>query len=293
MIDLHTHTNKSDGRDSPAELIRQAKAAGIKVLSITDHNMAVEDLPKLQQSNPEIILIQGAEISCLYNDSLGIDHEVHIIALGFDPHHEKINKVLCRNQINRRPYVNAILTRLQACGINLGTYDDIAKAFPETKYIGRMAIAKLLVKGGYCETVDAAFDMYLGAFGQRKAYVNQLLRYIPMEELIAAIIEAKALPILCHLKYYQLGSEEEERLVQYYKQILCHYPGGLEVSYARYSADVQQYCADLCRKYDLLPSVGSDYHGAERWETLLNRFPIEGCREILGFLGIDISAIIL
>ena len=83
FVDLHTHTTNSDGRLSPRELINAAYDAGIRVLAITDHN-STENLEDLRAEFPEMQLIQGSEVSAIYYDGAGVDHEVHIVALGFE-----------------------------------------------------------------------------------------------------------------------------------------------------------------------------------------------------------------
>ena len=117
FCDFHTHTTRSDGRLSPIELVRKAYAAGIRVLSITDHNYT-EDLSPLRKAvadefDEEMILVQGAEISALYNDGNEVEHELHIVALGFDPDNPNMKALLAAHQPDRKPYIDAILKKLR------------------------------------------------------------------------------------------------------------------------------------------------------------------------------------
>ena len=96
-IDLHTHTTLSDGNVPPMELLRRARAAGIGIIAITDHN-DTEDLTACRAAFPDLTLIQGAEIPCRY-----LDQELHVVALGIDPKNEKLQSVLRRNRPDRRP----------------------------------------------------------------------------------------------------------------------------------------------------------------------------------------------
>ena len=211
FCDFHTHTTRSDGRLSPIELVRKAYAAGIRVLSITDHNYT-EDLSPLRKAvadefDEEMILVQGAEISALYNDGNEVEHELHIVALGFDPDNPNMKALLAAHQPDRKPYIDAILKKLRDdCGIDIGTYESIQSQFPTTKYIGRMVLARLLFEKGYTSSVDQSFDVYLGSHGERKAYVKNPLRYSSLETVIRTVIQAGGIPILAHLLYFDLDN---------------------------------------------------------------------------------------
>ena len=179
-IDLHTHTCLSDGNLTPVELLREAREAGIGILAMTDHN-STEDLTAWRAAFPELTLIQGAEITCRY-----LQHELHVVALGIDPENPKLRAVLEQNQPDRRPYLTAILDKLRALGLDVGTYDELQAANPHSRYFGRMQIAKEMVNRGYVNSADEAFDIYMGAHGQRLAYVANPLKYVSLEEAVEA-----------------------------------------------------------------------------------------------------------
>lgn len=300
-VDLHTHTTRSDGSLSPEAVVKAAYDAGIRVMSITDHNCTEDltDLRGLASSFPEeMTLIQGAEISAQYLDGTGKTHELHIVALGFDPKDPDMKKLLANNRPDRRPYIEAILKRLrEECGIDLGTYDTVRARFPNAKYIGRMALARLMTEAGITATVDEAFDRFLGSHGQRRAYVKNPLRYDTLENTVRCIIRAGGIPVLAHLLYYDLddgnrtGGREKERLVRYFKQLTDRYgsPGGMEVYYVRYKEPEERlYLLNLCRKYGLMISAGSDYHAQESWETLAHRTSCSVCSDLLAHLGVRV-----
>ena len=301
--DFHTHSTCSDGLLTPIELVRKAYAAGIRVLSITDHNHT-EDLSALRriiadEFDEEMILIQGAEISAIYVDGNGVEHELHIVALGFDPNNPAIKAMLAAHKPDRRPYIDAILKRLkEECGgIDIGTYDSIRAQFPAAQYIGRMIVARLLYEKGYTKSVDESFDIYVGSRGERRAYVKNPLRYSSLEDVVRTIIQAGGTPILAHPLYYDLdgdnrvGGEEKERLVRTFKGFVDAYGGvgGMEVYYTRYK-DINErlYLLRLAQKYGLLISGGSDYHAQEAWETLEHRLSCSACSDLLDHLGIQV-----
>ena len=245
--DFHTHTTLSDGRLSPIELVRKAYAAGIRVLSITDHNYT-EDLSPLRKAvadefDEEMVLVQGSEISALYVDGKGAEHELHIVALGFDPDDPNMKALLAAHQPDRKPYIDAILKRLKdECGVDIGSYESIRAQFPEKSYIGRMTLARIMTDRGITASVDEAFDLYLGSHGERRAYVKNPLRYSSLETVIRTVIQAGGIPILAHLLYFDLDNgnrtdgEEKERLVRTFKELVTAYggTGGMEVYYTRY-----------------------------------------------------------
>lgn len=302
-VDLHTHSTKSDGRLSPIELVRKAYAAGIRVLSITDHNYS-EDLSELRkiiadEFDEEMTLVQGAEISALYNDGNGVEHELHIVSLGFDPDNPNMKALLAAHQPDRKPYIDAILKKLRDdCGIDIGTYESIQSQFPTTKYIGRMVLARLLFEKGYTSSVDQSFDVYLGSHGERKAYVKNPLRYSSMETVIRTVIQAGGIPILAHLLYFDLdngnrtGGEEKDRLVRTFSELVKKHGGvgGMEVYYTRYKDMSERlYLLRIAQKYGLLISAGSDFHAQEAWESLDHRTSCSACSDLLEHLGIKVD----
>ena len=285
-IDLHCHTNRSDGVLSHQQLVDEARACGIYVLGISDHNYT-ENLADLRAANPDMLLLQSAEFSCRYFDSANLDHELHVIGVGIDPNNKLIKEVLSKNEPDRRPYIDQILHRLRQLGIDIGTYDDIKARFPDTHHVGRMQIAKVMTELKYVNNVDAAFDKYIGAFGERLAYVENPLQYASLEDVVAAILDAGGVPILCHLHYYRLDEKENHRLVKHFKD-LAGDKAAMEVYYSRYSTSERYTLLQLCMEYGLMISAGSDYHGQAEWETLDNQFSYTVCKDILDCLGVDV-----
>ena len=303
FCDFHTHTQRSDGRLTPIELVKKAYDAGIRVLSITDHNYT-EDLTELREYaasayDEEMILVPGAEISALYVDGTGVEHELHIVALNFrdDPN---MQALLAAHQPDRKPYIDAILKRLKddCGGIFIGTYESIQAQFPTTKYIGRMALARLLFEKGYTTSVDESFRIFLGSQGERRAYVPNPLRYSDLDTVVRTIIQSGGIPILAHLLYYDIddgnrtGGEEKERLVRTFKELVDTYGGvgGMEVYYTRYKdMNERLYLLQMAQKYNLLISGGSDYHEQESWERLDHRLSCSACSDLLERLGIKVN----
>ena len=278
-IDLHTHSCLSDGSLSPEALLTAAREAGIGILALTDHN-ATADLEPLQAAFPELTLIQGAEITCRY-----LDQELHVVALGIDPENAKLRAVLRNNQPDRRPYLSAILEKLRALGIDVGTYDELQAANPNSRHFGRMQIAKEMQRRGYVATADEAFDVYMGAHGQRLAYVANPLKYVTLEEAVEAILDAGGIPVLAHLYYYLLDVEGERALVRRFKE-LAGEKAAMEVHYAAYTPEQRESLAAIADEFALMHSCASDFHGNLEGETLAHGFVRAQCAPLLEALGL-------
>ena len=278
-IDLHTHSCLSDGSLTPVELLTAARDAGIGILALTDHN-ATADLSPLQAAFPELTLIQGAEITCRY-----LDQELHVVALGIDPENAQLRAVLRNNQPDRRPYLSAILEKLRALGIDVGTYDELQAANPNSRHFGRMQIAKEMQRRGYLATADEAFDVYMGAHGQRLAYVAHPLEYVTLEEAVEAILDAGGIPVLAHLYYYLLDAEGERALVRRVQE-LAGEKAAMEVHYAAYTPEQRESLAAIADEFGLMHSCASDFHGNLADETLAHGFRREQCAPLLDALGL-------
>lgn len=278
-IDLHTHSTLSDGSLAPMALLGVAREAGIGILALTDHN-DTEDLTRYRSAFPELTLIQGAEVTCRY-----LDQELHVVALGIDPTNEKLQAVLRRNRPDRRPYLTAILEKLRSLGIDVGTFDELQAANPDSRHFGRMQIGKEMLKRGYVQSVDEAFDVYMGAHGQRLAYVANPLKYVSLEEAVEAILAAGGVPVLAHLYYYLLDAEGERALVRRFKE-LAGDKAAMEVEYAAYTRRERDALAALADEFGLMHSCASDFHGNLEGETLCHRFDRSMCAPLLQMLGV-------
>ena len=278
-IDLHTHSTLSDGSLAPMALLGAAREAGIGILALTDHN-DTEDLTLYRSAFPELTLIQGAEVTCRY-----LDQELHVVALGIDPTNEKLPAVLRRNRPARRPYLTAILEKLRSLGIDGGTYDELQAANPDSRHFGRMQIGKEMLKRGYVQSVDEAFDVYMGAHGQRLAYVANPLKYVSLEEAVEAILAAGGVPVLAHLYYYLLDAEGERALVRRFRE-LAGEKAAMEVEYAAYTRRERDALAAVADEFGLMHSCASDFHGNLEGETLCHRFDRSMCAPLLQMLGV-------
>jgi predicted metal-dependent phosphoesterase TrpH len=115
MIDLHTHTNISDGTDTPAQLINKALASGINVLALTDHDSIAGWHEATVHLRPGLDLVLGAEISCQTEDGIS----VHMLGLLFDSAHQELQEVLAQTRENRHGRMEKIIGRMNSAGIEI------------------------------------------------------------------------------------------------------------------------------------------------------------------------------
>ncbi len=269
-IDLHTHTTNSDGSYTPQELIDKARAAGIEVLAITDHNKLLKNLDELQNQNPDIRIISGSEITATHQFVSGKKAEIHIVGLLLDES-PQLTEFIESNRSDGRKKVAAIIKKLKEnCNIDVGTIEEIQEMFPD-KRVGRMQLAKTMVAKGIVQSVTDAFDIYIGDYGQRLAWVESPNQFAGISEVVKAIRGANGIPVLAHLFSYKLSEEESQELLTVFKNA-----GGeaMEVEYSRYDSETREELAMIAKKWDLLPSCASDFHGHFENETLKHHFPM-------------------
>lgn len=271
--DLHTHSTRSDGGFSRAEVIEEAIKNDIGVLAITDHNISFDDIGELQAKYPDIKLINGSEISTSYTiPDTGEQREIHIVALDFENTNHFVN-VLRHNRFDSEEYVNSIILKLRDAGLEANfTYNDLRSEMNQ-EFISRMAIARKIVSLGLAANVEEVFDEYIGDFGKRKAFVHyDVSKYIPMDIAVIEIQNAGGIPILCHPYSYNFTEEQVIRLIQDFK-----YCGGMamETLYSTYTSEQQKQLQTYANEYGLMQSAASDFHGRGKKGSLNYRFPID------------------
>lgn len=248
IVDLHVHSNKSDGSFSPTELVHYAIQKGLSAFALTDHDTTDgidEALNAAKGKNIEVI--PGIEFSSEYEGK-----DIHIVGLYID-HKSDFFKRRLQNFVNGRTIRNKeMCKRLTDYGFPV-TYEELQAEFPNC-VITRSHYAKFMLNHGYTKTLKEAFDRYIGdncpCFVPRK-------KITPMRA-VEIILKAGGFPVLAHPLLYHLSSQKLDTLVSLLKDVGLQ---GLEAIYCTYSpSDEREMCA-LATKYDLCISGGSDFHG--------------------------------
>ena len=253
-IDLHTHTNYSDGDLSPMELIEIAIKKKIGVLSITDHD-TLEGVKKIDRTNhlivdSGIIIIDGIEMTAKVNKG-----RMHILGYDIDINNKKLNDKMIKLKDNSINSVLSIMEQIKRdYGIVFG-YEDIKQMINANHNLGRVDIAKLCIKYGYANTVQEAFDKYLiDAYNK----IRITKKGISYQKCIELILNSGGIPVLAHPKSLELSEKELLILI---KEMIKSGLQGIEVYHSSHSEEEMKLYLDIANKYNLLVSGGSDFHG--------------------------------
>lgn len=254
IIDMHTHTNYSDGDLSPQKLIRLAIDKRIGTLAITDHD-TIEGIKKVNR-NEDIIVDSGIEIINGIELSAKTDKgRMHILGYGIDLNNKALNKKMIDLKDNS---INSVLSIMEQIKRDYGirfSYDDIKELVNANHNLGRQDLAKLCVKYGYATTSQDAFDKYLIDAHNKTRQTSKGLQY---QECLELITNSGGIPVLAHPKSLELS--EKEFFILLKKMISCGLKG-IEVYHSSHSKEEMDYYLKIANKYDLLISGGSDFHG--------------------------------
>ena len=251
-IDLHLHTTASDGVMSPSEMVRYAKARGLRAIAITDHD-TIEGLEEGLAEGERIGLevIQGIEISAEHSPG-----SMHLLGYFFDINHPLLNERLAYLQKARAERNPKIVANLNRLGIRI-TYDEVVKASGGGQ-VGRPHFAQILLEKGYVRTFQEAFERFLkkGA----PAYVDKLR--FTAKEALHFICEANGVAVLAHPN--TLGMNGDSKLEGLLLRLVEYGLKGIEVFYPEHSPPEVAHYKRLAEQYGLVMTGGTDYHGLER-----------------------------
>ena len=255
-IDLHTHSNFSDGTLTPTELVTLAKKKKISALALTDHDtMAGVEEAVLAGEMLGVEIIPGIEISVLHDKV-----EYHILGYWADSHNSVLAEALAKLQGARSERNNKILQKLNELGIP-ATNEELERV-SEQGQTGRPHIAKLLVRYGVVKTITQAFDDFL-----KKGAVAYVSRFaFTAIEAVTLIHQAGGLAVLAHPTQ---NDPELTRLPSVLADLVPAGLDGIEVYYPTHSHKMKKKLRALAAQHNLLLTGGSDYHGDIRPGTTL------------------------
>ena len=244
-VDLHLHTLASEGRLTPAELIRLVAKQGLETISVTDHD-STEGLAEAYEAAkefPYLRIIPGIEMSA---DIPG--DEVHVLGYFLDYQDEQFQATLSEFRTGRVGRAQIMVEKLK----DLGKPVDWERGlhFAGDGSVGRPHIALAMVEAGYFKEPKEAFDEYLGN-GGLAYYDRPKLNPIESVEMIQRV---GGVPVLAHPTFMN----DMEAGIANLKKVGLK---GMEVYYAQYDDDTVRHLARLAKEYDLIPCGGSDYHG--------------------------------
>jgi 3',5'-nucleoside bisphosphate phosphatase len=270
--DLHLHTSVSDGKFTPAELVRRAAGTGITVMAITDHDNidGIASAIEAAKQFPGLKVVPGVEISTEEPEG-----EVHVLGYFLDYHNKELLERLNNMRESRQGRAKKMVDKLAALGMPLDwkRVQEIAG----TGTIGRPHIAQALLEKGYIATIREAFDKYIAWGGP--AYVER--DKMTPAEAVELILSAGGIPVLAH----PFVSKDPENLIARLKQSGLI---GIEAYYGEYKPEDVKKLVGLAEKYHLITTGGSDFHGLdESVETPLGgaNVPMSAAERLIALAG--------
>lgn len=244
MMDLHAHSIFSDGSETPEQIVRLAKQAGLSVIALTDHDsMDGVEAAKAQGQVIGVKVVPAIEIDIEYT------HELHMLAYGLNIHDKPLLERLAQIDRARDERNQKIVARLKDLGVFIELGLTSGGCIPN-----RTHIANALAEAGYVKNNREAFVKYLGPTGSAR-YDHKRMS---MEEAMSMIQEAGGLPVMAHPGQYKGNLTAVVALLK--EQGLW----GIEVYYpAHTEGQIVEY-RSLASRYSLYETCGSDYHGAFR-----------------------------
>lgn len=255
-IDLHVHSNVSDGTLTPAEVVHLAVRSRLAAIALTDHDTlggiseAQETASSEREMGHPVRVIPGTEISVIYRNK-----DIHILGLFLDPSNGTLTRALNDARLKREERNEKMTANLRGAGIDI-TVDKLREEEGDA-VLTRAHFAKFMVKYGYCKTMQDAFARYLN---------NDSPYYVPREyltpgEAIGLIHEAGGLSVLAHPLLYKFTLEEVEQLAAYLAGLGLD---GIEAIYSSNTGFDEGRIRHIANKYNLAITGGSDFHGANK-----------------------------
>ncbi len=259
--DLHCHSVVSDGTLTPEALAARAKANGVQLWALTDHDeVGGQDRAMAAAKALDMKYLTGVEISITFAGKT-----IHIVGLGFDHKNPALVQGLYNTRGGRSERAKEMSEGLAKVGIH-GAYEGSLKYVGNPELISRTHFARFLVETGVCKDTSEVFRKYLTE--KKPGFVPQ--RWASLENAVTWITGAGGMAVIAHPARYGLTPNEEFALFTEFKN---HGGRAVEVITGSHSsADALQY-ADTALEFELAASRGSDFHSPEESHTDLGTLP--------------------
>jgi predicted metal-dependent phosphoesterase TrpH len=257
-IDLHLHTNKSDGRLTPTALVRLAHEGGVRRMALTDHDTTAGiDEATAEGSRLGVEVIPGVELG-----TDGRSGDMHMLGLFLDYRDQTFQTTMTRFREGRVARVHKIVSNLAEVGVTISV-DRVFEIAGEAS-VGRPHVAQALLEAGYIKAMPEAFEKWLAYGGPGDVPRDKL----SPADAIGLIHAVGGLAVVAHP--YE-GKNVLEQLPALAEAGL----DGIETYYQGYGSDRVSELLEICGKLGLLPTGGSDYHG----------FPLAGHEQVVNYPG--------
>ncbi|WP_434596130.1 PHP domain-containing protein [Streptomyces sp. A5-4] len=250
-IDLHTHSTASDGTDTPAELVRNAAAAGLDVVALTDHDSTRGHAEAIAALPASLTLVTGAELSCRV-DGIGL----HMLAYLFDPAEPDLASEIELVRDDRVPRARGMVAKLRELGVPI-EWDQVARIAGDGS-VGRPHIASALVELGVVETVSDAFTSNWIA-NDGRCYVDK--HELDPFDAIRLVKAAGGVTVFAHPGADRRGHTVPESVLA---ELAAAGLDGIEVDHMDHDAPTRARLRVLAADLGLLTTGSSDYHGSRK-----------------------------
>ncbi len=259
--DLHCHSVVSDGTLTPEQLAARAKANGVELWALTDHDeVGGQDRALAAAQAAGMKYLTGVEISITFANKT-----VHIVGLGFDAHDEQLKKGLYQTRGGRGERAKEMSEGLAKVGIH-DAYEGALKYAGNHELISRTHFARFLVETGACQDTNEVFRRFLTE--GNPGFVPH--RWASLKDAVQWIVQAKGMAVIAHPARYGFTPNEEFALFTEFKN---HGGQGVEVVTGSHTPAEYVTYADMAKEFDLFASRGSDFHSPDESRIDLGTLP--------------------
>ena len=250
-IDLHTHSLRSDGAQTPADVVRSAKGANLAAMALSDHDN-IDGVPEALAEGEKL----GIEVIPAVELSAQVDTELHILGYFIDIRNKKLNEAMAYALRVRDERQEETCRKLNEMGFSV-TMDEVRAEAHGNPVLCRAHFAQIMVRKGYAESVQDCFKKYLsvGCY----AYSNK--QALLPHEAVSLIHEAGGIAVAAHLHLIKM---EDEPLKEFLKGLIPYGLDGVEGYYTDYTPDMERRYRAMAKDLGLVLSGGTDYHGANK-----------------------------
>ena len=260
--DLHCHSVVSDGTLTPEELAARAKANGVQLWALTDHDEIGGQLRAAAAAKAQgMQYLTGVEISVTF-----IGQTVHIVGLGFDPQNPALIQGLAQTRGGRGQRAMDMAEGLAQKGIH-GAYEGALKFAGNHDLISRTHFARFLVESGVCKDTYEVFRKYLTE--GKPGYVEH--RWATLKDAVTWITEAGGMAVIAHPARYKFSANQE---FAFFTEFKGHGGRGVEVVTGSHTPAEYLVYSDTAREFGLAASRGSDFHSPDESHTELGTLPL-------------------
>ncbi len=256
--DLHVHTNYSDGTMTPEEVVAEAIRLGVSTIAITDHDTVDGVIAaKRYGHGKNLHIIPGIEFSSYLSPS-----EIHILGYFIDVNNPVLQKIIKQSREDRINRIYAMAEKLRNLQVDIDPQEILTLAGKGSP--GRMHVAEMIWKHGYCNSLIESFLKYIG--DNKPAYVPK--KTLTPQQAIELITDAGGVPVLAHPGLTQRDNVIGD-LVKYGLK-------GIEVYYPSHTPQAVDKYLKIAKKYNLAITGGSDFHGERKLDSPIAKVTVPG-----------------